>query len=76
MKHEFHEPTGSSRQYVGSTIPFGERPTCTIAEACSAVGFGKTKLYELMDGGAVESMRIGRRRLIRVPSLLRFLKVG
>ena len=57
----------------GSTIPFVERPTCTIAEACSAVGFGKTKLYELLDGGAVESVTIGRRRLIRVPSLLRLL---
>ena len=73
MKPEIHKPIGPSMQYIGSNIPFVERPTCTIAEACSAVGFGKTKLYELIDGGAVESMRIGRRRLIRVPSLLRFL---
>ena len=34
-------------------IPFQERPTCTVAEACHAAGFGKTKLYELMDGGSV-----------------------
>jgi excisionase family DNA binding protein len=55
------------------TIPFSERPTCSIAEACNAAGFGRTKLYELMDDGAVETTKIGRRRLVRVPSLLRFL---
>lgn len=56
-----------------STIRFDERPTCTIAEACSAAGLGKTKFYELMGDGAVETIRIGRRRLVRVPSLLGFL---
>lgn len=57
-------------------IPFSERPTCSIAEACKAVGFGRTKLYELMEDGAVETTKIGRRRLVRVPSLLRFLARG
>lgn len=74
MKLEISAPAGAGRQFSGSTIPFVERPTCTVAEACSAVGFGKTKLYELIDGGEVDSIRIGRRRLIRVPSLLRLLE--
>ncbi len=56
-----------------SAIRFDERPTCTIAEACSAAGLGKTKFYELMGEGAIETIRIGRRRLVRVPSLLQFL---
>jgi excisionase family DNA binding protein len=73
MKPEIDASAGAARKFTSSTIPFIERPTCTIAEACSAVGFGKTKLYELIDGGAVDSIRIGRRRLVRVPSLLRFL---
>jgi excisionase family DNA binding protein len=73
MKPEIDAPTGAARKFASSTVPFVERPTCTIAEACSAVGFGKTKLYELLDGGAVDSIRIGRRRLVRVPSLLQFL---
>ena len=73
MKTEIDAPAGAARKFASSTIPFVERPTCTIAEACSAVGFGKTKLYELIDGGAVDSIRIGRRRLVRVPSLLQFL---
>ena len=54
-------------------IPFSERPTCSIAEACSAAGFGRTKLYELIDGGAVKAVKIGRRRLVQVPSLLKLL---
>ena len=67
-------PAPEQKHYVArSTIPFGERPTCTIAEACSAAGFGRTKLYELIEGGAVDTVMIGRRRLVRVPSLLRLL---
>lgn len=54
-------------------IPFMDRPTCSIAEACDAAGIGKTKLYDLIDSGAVDSVRLGRRRLIRVPSLLKLL---
>lgn len=54
-------------------IPFRQRPTCTIAEACDAVGLGRTKLYELIGGGALETITIGRRRLVRVPSLLRLV---
>jgi excisionase family DNA binding protein len=73
MKADIDAPTSAVRKFASSTVPFVERPTCTIAEACSAVGFGKTKLYELIDGGEVDSIRIGRRRLVRVPSLLRFL---
>jgi excisionase family DNA binding protein len=54
-------------------IPFQERPTCSIGEACFAAGFGRTKLYELIDAGTIETTKVGRRRLVRVPSLLAFL---
>jgi len=62
-----------SRNQERSNIPFQERPTCTVAEACDAVGLGKTKFYELMGAGAVKTISVGRRRLVCVPSLLRFL---
>ena len=52
-----------------------QRPTCTIAEACEAVGLGRTKLYELIGGGEIDTITIGRRRLVRVPSLLKLLKI-
>ena len=65
-----------SKTFLGGDaerIPFPERPTCTINEACNAVGLGRTKLYQLIGGGAVETLTIGRRRLVRVPSLLRLM---
>ncbi len=63
----------SERTASRRTIRFEERPTCTVGEACAAVGLGKTKFYELIGGGAVESVKVGRRRLVKVPSLLKYL---
>ena len=54
-------------------IPFEERLTCSVAEACSAIGLSRAMIYQLIAGGAVESLTVGRRRLIRVPSLKRLL---
>lgn len=56
-------------------IPFMQRPTCTIKEACKASGMGRTKFYELINGGELKMISIGRRRLVQVPSLLKFLRV-
>jgi excisionase family DNA binding protein len=63
----------NSHHSVSAAIPFTERPTCSIAEACQAVGFGRTKLYELMDEGHIRTVNVSRRRLVHVPSLLRYL---
>lgn len=52
-------------------IAFGERLTCSVAEACKAVGLSRSKIYELISGGEVQSVTIGRRRLVSVPSLIR-----
>ena len=63
----------TSRSAARATIPFEERLTCSVAEACTAVGLSRSKIYELIGGGAVETVMIGRRRLVRVPSLKRLL---
>ena len=55
-------------------VPFLERVTCTVAEACEATGLGRTKLYALLSEGCLESTTIGRRRLIDVRSLKQLLK--
>ena len=52
-----------------SAIPFKERITCTIAEACEATGLGRTKIYEMLSD--LETVKADKRRLIIVPSLLR-----
>ncbi|WP_422110048.1 excisionase family DNA-binding protein [Bradyrhizobium elkanii] len=51
-------------------LPFAQRLTCTIAEACEATGLGRTKIYELIGDGRVATTTIGRRRLVIVQSLL------
>ena len=54
-------------------IPFAERLTCTVTEACRATGIGRTKLYELMSGGYIKTQLVGRRRLVLVKSLVRLM---
>ncbi|WP_083514494.1 helix-turn-helix domain-containing protein [Bradyrhizobium sp. DASA03076] len=50
-------------------IPFAQRLTCTIDEACQATGLGRTKLYELIGAGQLDTRTVGRRRLVLVRSL-------
>ncbi len=60
------------------SIPFQEKPICPISEACEVLDCGVTKVYELFDinGGPLETVMIGRRRMIKVPSLLRLAESG
>jgi excisionase family DNA binding protein len=55
------------------TVPFAERLSCTIDEACEATGLGRTKLYELIGTGQLTTTTVGRRRLVMVRSLLALL---
>ena len=47
--------------------------TVTISEAVRASGLGRTKLYELIGAGRVDSVRVGTRRLVVFESLKNFL---
>lgn len=75
MSHETAH-VHTSRSAARALIPFDERLTCSVAEACTAVGLSRSKIYELISGGAVETVLIGRRRLVRVPSLKRLLSAS
>lgn len=57
-----------------NAIPFAQHLTCTIAEACEVTGLGRTKLYELIGDGLLTTTTIGRRRLVRVQSLLSLIE--
>jgi len=52
------------------TVPFAQKLTCTINEACEVTGLGRTKLYELIGDGHLATTTVGRRRLVMVRSLL------
>ncbi|WP_354181406.1 helix-turn-helix domain-containing protein [Bradyrhizobium sp. LA6.1] len=54
----------------GRVVPFRERLSCTVDEACVVTGLGRTKLYELIGSGQLITITIGRRRLVIVRSLL------
>jgi hypothetical protein len=57
-------------------IPFGERLTCSVNDATEASGLSRSMIYNKMKSGEIEWTKIGTRRLIKVPSLLRFLGVA
>lgn len=56
-------------------LPFAQRLTCTVAEACEVTGLGRTKIYELIGDGRIITTTVGRRRLVIVQSLLALVGV-
>jgi excisionase family DNA binding protein len=48
---------------------------CSIPDAAKALGVGRSKLYELIAEGRLETVTIGRRRLVRTDSI-RALALG
>jgi excisionase family DNA binding protein len=58
------------------TVPFAQKLTCTINEACEMTGLGRTKLYELIGDGHLATTTVGRRRLVVVRSLLSLLELN
>ena len=45
----------------------------TVEEAADALALGRTKVYELLDAGALRSIKIGRARRIPVEALHEFV---
>jgi hypothetical protein len=48
--------------------------TAPIAEFCAWSGLGRTKVHELLDGGELDSIKIGKRRLILLDSYRRLIE--
>lgn len=46
-----------------------EPVTITISNAMSVIGIGQTKIYELMNNGTLQTVRVGRRRLVKIESI-------
>jgi excisionase family DNA binding protein len=43
----------------------------SIEEACRVFGIGRTKLYELIRGHVLPTIKVGKRRLVRPDTLRR-----
>ena len=50
--------------------------TLTVAAAGKVLGLGTTKLYELINEGALDTIKIGRRRLVTVASITRLVNAA
>lgn len=50
-----------------------EPVTISITGAARALGLGRTSIYTLLDEGRLESVKIGRRRLIKTASIKRLI---
>ena len=48
-------------------VPFEQRPSCTIREACRATGLSRTTLYERMAAGELDGE--AKRRLDQVKAM-------
>jgi excisionase family DNA binding protein len=53
-----------------------EKLTCTVKEACGALSLGRSKLYELIKAGEIDTVKIGTRTLVKVASLLRLVEIN
>jgi excisionase family DNA binding protein len=52
-------------------------PICTsINETARALGVGRTKIYELINAGQLETVKIGRRTLVRIASIRAIAEEG
>jgi excisionase family DNA binding protein len=47
-----------------------------IPDAAKALGLGRSKIYELLAEGQLESISIGRRRLVKAESIRALAGVG
>lgn len=53
-----------------------ERIYISIREAGSALGVSRSTVYRLMDGGHLQAVKIGRRRLIRREAISALIEIG
>ena len=47
---------------------------CSVTDAAHCLGIGKTKTYQLISDGALETVSIGSRRLVKVASIHRLVE--
>ena len=47
-----------------------------VDEACKAVSIGKSNFYRMVREGKIETRLVGRRRLVPVAALRRFIEEG
>ena len=49
---------------------------CSVVDAARSLGIGKTKAYDLISDGSLETISIGSRRLVKVASIHRLVEAA
>lgn len=49
---------------------------CSVIEASKMLGLGRTKIYDMLAKGQIQSMRIGSRRLVKMESIKALIERG
>ncbi len=62
-----------SRDVIDLTVRSDTRLLLTVEEAADRLGIGRSLMYELIQDGAVESVRVGRLRRVPVEALTEFV---
>lgn len=83
MSRRVHGQPGNAAQL---DLPFGIRRipgqraieplTVTVADALRIIGIRRTKLYELIGSGDLETLKVGRRTLVLMDSLRSLIERG
>lgn len=45
------------------------KTTLTVRQTCESTGLSRTTIYNLIANGSLKSIKVGRRRLVRIDSL-------
>jgi excisionase family DNA binding protein len=53
-----------------------EKLLVSLEEATGVLGLGRSNLYRLIDTGALKTVKIGRRRMVRVSDLHAFVEAA
>lgn len=49
---------------------------CSVSDAARILGIGKTKAYELITDGQLETVSIGTRRLVKIASIDKLIEAA
>ena len=69
----FQDFTGSSRGKKGSTSHMNAPIAMSPRDAAKSIGVSRSTLYRLIQSGSIKTVKLGRRTLIPVSSLMALL---
>lgn len=50
--------------------------TCSVKDAARAIGIGHVTLYKLINAGKLDTVKVGKRRLIKVDSIHKLVEAA